>query len=210
MLGEGGKNMKLHSQAALTLKQRQQVKRLHEEGLSIRKLAQRFGVNPTTIQRWTKRESPLDKNSAPLTNQTVITPEYRSAVIGYRMEHQNHGPIRIAQELTGRFPWANRGTVLTILQEEGLTRPLKREKAQRTPIPVGRHRIQMDIQHLPAVQGGAGFEYKISAIHLRTRLKYTEIHADRKSATVAGVLKRALDLLPPFFSSGPTTPTSSP
>ena len=202
--------MKLHSQAALTLKQRQQVKRLHEEGLSIRKLAQRFGVNPTTIQRWTKRESPLDKNSAPLTNQTVVTPEYRAAVISYRMEHQNHGPIRIAQELKERFPWANRGTVLSILQQEGLTRPPKREKAQRTAIPVGRHRIQMDIQQLPAVQGGTGFEYKISAIHLRTRLKYTEIHADRKSATVAGVLKRALDLLPPFFSSGPTTLTSSP
>jgi len=152
----------------------------------------------------------LDKSSTPLTLQTVITPEYRAAVIDYRMEHQNHGPIRIAQELTGHFPWANRGTVLSILQQEGLTRPLKREKAPRTPIPVGRHRIQMDIQHLPAIQGGAGFEYKISAIHLRTRLKYTEIHTDRKSATVAGVLKRALDLLPPFFSSGPTTPTSSP
>ncbi|MBM4287820.1 MAG: helix-turn-helix domain-containing protein [Deltaproteobacteria bacterium] len=210
MLGRGGKIMKLHSQAALTLKQRQRVKRLHEEGVSIRDLAQRLGVNPTTIQRWTKRESPLDKNSAPLTPQTVITPEYRVAVIDYRMEHQSHGPIRIAQELKERFPWANRGTVLRILQREGLTRPPKREKAPRTAIPVGRHRIQMDIQQLPAVQGGTGFEYKISAIHLRTRLKYTEIHADRKSATVAGVLKRALDLLPPFFSSGPTTPTSSP
>ena len=40
--------MKLHSQAALTLKQRQKVKRLHDEGVSIRDLAQRFGVNPTT------------------------------------------------------------------------------------------------------------------------------------------------------------------
>src|SRR4030042_593360 len=130
MLGEGGETMKLHSQAALTLKQRQQVKRLHEEGMSIRKLAQRFGVNATTIQRWTKRESPLDKNSAPLTHQTVITAEYRAAVIGYRMEHQNHGPIRIAQELTGRFPWAHRGTVLSILRQEGLARPLQREKSK--------------------------------------------------------------------------------
>jgi hypothetical protein len=202
--------MKLHSQAALTLKQRQKVKRLHKEGVSIRDLAQRYGVNPTTIQRWIKRESPLDKSSAPLTPQTVITPEYRAAVIDYRMEHQNHGPIRIAQELKEHFPWANRGTVLSILQQEGMTRPPKGKKAQRTPIPVGRHRIQMDIQQLPAVQGGKGFEYKISAIHLRTRLKYTEIHADRRSATVAGVLKRALDLLPPFFSSGPTTPSNSP
>jgi hypothetical protein len=202
--------MKLHSQAALTLKQRQKVKRLHKEGVSIRELAKRYGVNPTTIQRWIKRESPLDKSSTPLTLQTVITPEYRAAVIDYRMEHQNHGPIRIAQELKERFPWANRGTVLSILQQEGMTRPPKGKKAQRTPIPVGRHRIQMDIQQLPAVQGGKGFEYKISAIHLRTRLKYTEIHADRRSATVAGVLKRAMDLLPPFFSSGPTTLMSSP
>jgi hypothetical protein len=202
--------MRLHSQAALTLKQRQEVKRLHETGMSIRKLAQRFGVNPSTIQRWIKRDSPLDKSSAPLTPQTVITAEYRAAVIGYRMEHPHYGPIRIAQELQRHFPWANRGTVLSILQQEGLTRPPRKKRPQRTPIPVGRHRIQMDIQQLPAVQGGKGFEYKISAIHLRTRLKYTEIHADRKSATVAGVLKRALDLLPPFFSSGPTTPTSSP
>src|SRR5574341_998878 len=157
--------MKLHSQAALTLKQRQEVKRLHNEGVSIRDLAQRFRVNPTTIQRWTSRESPLDKSSAPHTTQTVITPEYRAAVIDYRMEHQNHGPIRIAQELKERFPWANRDTVLSILQQEGLTRPPKKEKAQRTPIPVGRHRIQMDIQQLPAVQGGTGFEYKITAIH---------------------------------------------
>ena len=123
--------MKLHSQAALTLKQRQKVKRLHKEGVSIRELAKRYGVNPTTIQRWIKRESPLDKSSTPLTLQTVITPEYRAAVIDYRMEHQNHGPIRIAQELKERFPWANRGTVLSILQQEGMTRPPKGKKAQR-------------------------------------------------------------------------------
>jgi transposase len=202
--------MRLHSQAALTLKQRQEVKRLHEqEGLSIRRLAERFGVNPTTIQRWIKRDSPLDKSATPLTRRTVITPEYRAAVVKYRVEYSNRGPIRIAEELKARFPWANRGTVLSILQEEGLTRPPKRERAPRKGIPVGRHRIQMDIQQLPAVEGGKGFEYKITAIHLRTRLKYSEIHPDRKSATVAGVLQRALDLLPPFFSSGPTTPTNS-
>jgi transposase len=202
--------MKLHCQAALTLKQRQQVKRLHEEEkVSIRQLAQRFGVNPTTIQRWIKRESPLDRSTSPLTNRSVITAKYRSAVVQYRKEHPTHGPIRIAQELKPTFPWAHRGTVLKILQEESLTRPPKRERKPREGIPVGRHRIQMDIQQLPAVEGGKGFEYKISAIHLRTRLKYSEIHCDRKSSTVAGVLKRALDLLPPFSSSGQTTPSNS-
>jgi len=202
--------MKLHSQAALTLKQRQEVKRLHkEEAVSVRKLASRFQVNPTTIQRWIKRDSPLDKSTTPITKRTVITNEYRATVIRYRSEHANHGPIRIAQELKAEFPWANRGTVLTILQQEGLTRPPGKEKAPRKHIPVGHHRIQMDIQQLPAVEGGKGFEYKITAIHLRTRLKYSEIHTDRRSATVAGVLQRALDLLPPFSSYGRTTPSNS-
>jgi len=191
--------------------QRQEVKRLHEEqGISIRKLAARFGVNPTTIHRWVRRDSPLDRSSARIHPATVMTPDYRQAVIDYRQQHPGHGPVRIAYELSDRFAFANRGTVLKILQEEKLTRAPSKNKAQRRHIPVGRHRIQMDIQQLPAVQGQKGFEYKITAIHLRTRLKYSEIHPDRKSTTVAGVLKRAMDLLPPFFSCGQTTPTSSP
>ena len=202
--------MTLHAQAALTVRQRLLVRRLHfEEKISIRQLAGQFKVNPTTIQRWLHRETPLDRSSAPIHHRTVITPEYHDAVIGYRMEHPNHGPIRIAQELRAQFPWANRGTILPILQDAGLTRPASKEKKERKPIPVGHHRIQMDIQQLPAIEGGTGFEYKISAIHLRTRVKYSEIHSDYKSKTVAGVLKRALDLLPPFFSSGPTTDSSS-
>jgi transposase len=201
--------MKLHARAALTLRQRQKVKRLHETGESIRSLAKRFGVNPSTIQRWIKRDSPLDRSAAPLSHRTVITNEYHDAVVARRKEHPSHGPVRIAQDLEAVFPRANRGTILRILQEEGLTKPPRKETTERKGIPVGRHRIQMDIQQLPAVQGGKKFEYKITAIHLRTRLKYTEIHPNRKSVTVAGVLKRALDLLPPFFSSGPTMPPNS-
>jgi len=203
--------MKLHARAALTLAQRTEVRRLHlEEHVSIRALAERFGVNPTTIQRWVGRESPLDRTSAPLRTRTVITPAYREAVLAYRQAHPHHGPIRIAHELHATFAPANRGTILAILQAAGLTRPAPRTPRTHRPIPVGWHRIQMDIQQLPAVAGGHGFEYKISAIHLRTRLKYSEIHPDHTSATVAGVLRRALDRLPPLFSSGPTTPPSSP
>jgi transposase len=198
--------MKLHARAALTIEQRLKVKRLYvEEGISIRKLAKRFSVNPSAIQRWVNRESPLDRSSAPIRRRTVIVPEYRRAVVEYRRRNPHHGPIRIAQELKEEFPFANRGTVLSILQLEGLTRPRVRRPRERKHIPVGRHRIQMDIQQLPEIKGEKGFEYKITAIHLRTRCKYSEIHPDRKSATVAGVLERALDLLPPFSSSGQIT-----
>lgn len=202
--------MKLHARAALTIRQRQEVRRLHlEEHVSIRDLADRFRVNPTTIERWVHREVPLDLSSAPLQRRSVITPEYRTAVVAYRQVNPHHGPIRIAHELRREFSQANRGTVLSILHSEGLTRQAVRRSKTGQPIPVGHHRIQMDVQQLPTIQGGKGFEYKITAIHLRTRLKYSEIHGNRASATVAGVLKRALDMLPPFSSSGPTTPTSS-
>jgi transposase len=192
--------MTIHARAALTLLQRKEIKRLHEaEHISIRELAKRFNTTEKTIQKWIHRDSPLDKTSAPLKHSTVITPEYKAAVIGYRKEHPNHGPITIAQALENEFPQANRGTVLRILQSEELTHKTNKDKKERKPIPVGHHRIQMDIQTLPAVKGNKGREYKISMIHLKTRVKYSEIHSDRKSKTVVEVFRRGLDFLPPFF-----------
>jgi hypothetical protein len=56
----------------------------------------------------------------------------------------------------------------------------------------------LDIQYLPAIAGGHGFEYKYSAIHLRTRRKYSEIHLEQTSAIAADFLERARNCLPPF------------
>lgn len=198
--------MKLHGNAALTVQQRQEVRRLHrEDGIGIRKLADRFHVNPTTIQRWVNRDVPLDITTAPLHPHTVITPEYQAAVLAWRQAHPHHGPITIAAQLRPQFPMADRGTVLRILREADVPHRPRRDKVA-WHIPVGFHRIQMDIQQLPAIEGAKGFEYKISAIHLRTRLKYSEIHPQVTSKIVAGVLRRAMDRLPPFSSSGPITP----
>lgn len=195
--------MKLHSNAALTVSQRRQVKTLFEQGQSVAALATRFGVHQTTIRRWIGREVFTDRPH-PQRGGRLLTPDYEQAVIAYRQEHPTHGPVRIAHALRAQFPQAHRGTALQILQRNGLTRPRRRVRTA-WQIPVGRHRVQMDIQQLPAVKGERGFEYKISLIHLRTRLKYSEIHRDSSSATVAGVFRRALDQLPPFSSSGPTT-----
>lgn len=63
---------------------------------------------------------------------------------------------------------------------------------------MGHHRVQLDIQELPAIKGQRGREYKISVIHLRTRLKYSEIQAQATSRQVAAVLERSISRLPPF------------
>jgi transposase InsO family protein len=57
----------------------------------------------------------------------------------------------------------------------------------------------MDWQQLPAIKGNKGFEYKISVIHLSSRVKYSEIHNNYNSSTLASFLVRAMDRLPPFY-----------
>ena len=191
--------MNQHANATLTPKQRQEIRRLHhEEKMSIRKLAEQFHVYPSTIQKWVKRTSPYDQSCAPKTGDRVVTEAYREAVIAYRKTHPNRGPIRIAQALKDQFSYAHRGTVYRILKEEALCGKRPKKKRISKPIPVGRHRVQMDIQQLPSVEGGKGFEYKISIIHMKTRMKYSEIHPDSRSQTVASVFETALLKLPPF------------
>ncbi len=75
-----------------------------------------------------------------------------------------------------------------ILREADLLRP-RRPKREAKPIPVGKHRVQLDIQQLPSVKNGKKFEYKISMIHMRTRMKYSEIHDNARSSTVADVME---------------------
>lgn len=194
--------MHLHANAKLTIKQRQEIRRLHrEEQISIRQLAQQFRVTRATVEKWVRRESPQDASSAPHQPRTVLTEIYRRAILEYRQQHPHHGPVRIAHALRPQFPQAHRETIRRVVRQAGLNAPVKTPRKGRKPIPVGRHRVQLDIQQLPAIQGEQGFEYKISLIHLRTRLKYSEIHPEATSKTIAGVFQRASERLPPFFSS---------
>ncbi len=190
--------MKLHSNSALTIKQRGQVKQLFDnDKLPIVEIARRFSVSPQTVRRWIGRSDFQDRQIKRRTPR-VITSEYESAVIEYRRQNPKHGAIRIALALRSRFAFANRGTVAIILKREGLTKKTKPRPRTKWKIPVGRHRLQCDIQELPAIKGNKGFEYKISFIHLRTRWKYSEIQPDCQTETVAAVYQRALDNLPPF------------
>lgn len=190
--------MKQHANAALTVAKRKQVKWLFEnQPLSIAELSRRFQVHRDTIRKWIYRDSPFDKPSAER-KKRVITAEYEQAVKEYRRANPHHGAIRIASALQAEFPFANRGTVSLILKKHGLTKKAKARRKTNWKIPVGRHRLQCDIQELPAIKGNKGFEYKISFIHLRTRWKYSEIHPDCQTETIAGVYQRALDNLPPF------------
>jgi hypothetical protein len=121
--------------------------------------------------------------------QSTGTPAYRAA-------QPTHGPVRIERQLRQQFGHFAPSTVRLILQAYKAP-SVPRPKAP--PLPTGRCRAQMDVQQLPAIKGQKGFDYKISIIHLATRMKYSELHDNQQSETLAEVFKRSMEVLPPFL-----------
>lgn len=196
--------MKLHKNAALTPNQRGEIQRLYATGrFSYPQLARQFNTTRKTVMKWSKRTHIEDQTSAPKEHYRRVTDAYRQAVVAYRLAHPTHGPVRIEYELRAEHGPFAFSTVRLILQHQQAQEP-KRPATQH--LPVGRYRTQMDVQQLPAIKGNTGFEFKISIIHLSTRIKYSEIHDNFESATIADVFKRSMDVLPPFLSLSPTTP----
>jgi transposase-like protein len=199
--------MKIHRNAALTGKQRQQVQALYSSGAySQQQLALQLATTRKTIGKWVNRQQAQDSSSAPRRPHRRVTDSYRKAVIAYRQAHPSHGPVRIVEELRPAFGAFAASTVGLILRQAALSNPAKPKRAKVEGLPVGRYRTQMDVQQLPAIEGSSGFEYKISIIHLSTRMKYSEIHDNYESPTIAAVFERSLDQLPPFLSPSQTTP----
>jgi transposase len=194
--------MKIHTNASLTPKQRQSVKDLYATGqYTQEQLANQFNVTRQTIGKWLNRATVLDAVSPRKSVISRITPEFEADVKSYRenLLTSHHGKVRIAFELSGKHTCSNPSNVYTVLKRLQLNKakPVKVQVTQK--LPVGKHRTQMDIQTLPAIKGNEGYEYKISIIHLSTRIKYSEIHDNFESKTIAKVYERSLENLPPFL-----------
>lgn len=205
--------MKLHNNASLTVHQRKAVKELYASGLyTLDALAMRFSTTRKTIWKWAHRDEQSDRSSAPKSHWRSITPQFEQAVWAYRNNEatRHHGAVRIAKELADAHACSNPSNVYLVLQRLKLTKARVAKPKSKKNIPVGKHRTQMDVQLLPAIEGSTGFEYKISIIHLSTRIKYSEIHDNCKTETIAKVYQNALDRLPPFLSPSLIMPGTLP
>ncbi len=193
-------NMKYHKNARLTVLQRLDMRKEFEEGKSLTQLARSYHVSTKAVQKWVHRDDPTDRSSAPHHRRSKRGGGLKNAVKHCKEDHPRWGYRRIAHRLGKHYPGLTPDRVRHILKasHQQQAKPKKKRRV-RKPLPVGRHRVQMDIQQLPAVRGGSGYEYKISVIHMRTRMKHSEIHPDYSSEIVADVIIRALDRLPPFW-----------
>jgi transposase InsO family protein len=213
--------MKLHANAALSLKQRERmVKRVVELGWSVSSAAAAAEVSERTCSKWVARyraEGPtglLDRSSAPNVVANRTAEDALRAIAALRRLRFT-GP-EIA-ELLDRPP----STVSGILTRIGMGRlgRLGLEPAERYQRARPGELIHIDVKKLGRIHGGAGkrmtgvkrnplktrfdhevgfsrkiigWEYVHVAVDDATRLAYAEVLSDEKASTAIGFLRRAV------------------
>jgi len=212
--------MKLHANAALSLRQRRRmVSVVVDDGWSIKAAAAAFQTSSKTCGKWVSRyrssseSGLLDLSSAP---QTVAnrTDERTIGVIAALRRLRFTGP-EIAELLDRPL-----STVSGILQRIGMGRlgRLGLEPVQRYQRDRPGELIHIDVKKLGRIKGGAGkrvtgtrrhhqlaitdaagrrrktagWDFVHVAIDDCTRLAYAEVLGDEKATTAAGFLARAL------------------
>jgi transposase InsO family protein len=206
--------MKLHANAALTLNNRRRlVRRVVEEGWSMKAAALAGETSARTAAKWARRYRAegelglLDRSSAPreVANRT---PDDRVQVIAALRRLRFSGP-EIA-ELLGMAL----STVSAVLTRIGMGRlgRLGLEPARRYERSRPGDLVHVDVKKLGRIQvpgkrirrrgmgrarqsatgGTAGWEFVHIAIDDATRLAYAEVLGDEKATTAVGFLRRAL------------------
>jgi transposase len=211
--------MKLHANAALSLRQRERmVLRVVEHGWSLTKAAEAAEVSERTCSKWVARyraEGPsglLDRSSAPavVANRTD---EHTVQAIAALRRLRFTGP-EIAEVLDRPL-----STISGILTRIGMGRlgRLGLEPVERFERTVAGELIHIDVKKLGRIQGGAGhrvngrrrynptttklggirrglvrWEFVHIAIDDATRLAYAEVLDDEKASSAIAFLSRAV------------------
>ena len=89
---------------------------------SVRSLARRFGVSPTTIQKWRKRTTTVDAAMGPKEpRSTVLTPEQEAVVVAFR-RHTLLPLDDCLYALQPSIPHLTRSTLHRCLERHGISR----------------------------------------------------------------------------------------
>jgi transposase InsO family protein len=216
--------MKLHANAALTLRQRRRMVRLVvDQGWSIGRAASEFATSSKTCSKWVARyreasEAGLVDRSSACHVLANRTPERRVEAIAALRRLRMTGP-EIAELLD--MPVSTVSGILTRIGMGRLGR-LGLEPAERYERERPGELIHIDVKKLGRIRGGAGhrmtgrrhykqtrtdaeghrrettgWDYVHVAIDDATRLAYAEVLADEQARTAVGFLGRAIK----FFAS---------
>lgn len=203
--------MKLHGNAALTLRNRRRVVALRQQGLGLAETAQAVGASPRTCAKWWARWQAegdaglADRPSTPI-QQPSATPEDRIQAIAALRRVRLTGP-EIAQALD--MPISTVSGILTKIGLGKLSRLEPLEPPNRYEHARPGDLIHIDVKKLGRIKNGAGhrisgnrgpgqrargagWEYVHVCVDDHSRLAYVEVLEDEKAVTAIGFLRRAV------------------
>jgi transposase InsO family protein len=194
---------------------RRMVSCVLDQGWSVEMTAERFQIDAKTVRKWRDRfvnegdDGLRDRSSRPHRSPGRTPRQVRRRVIALRKERR-WGPDRIAHEVG-----LAASTVSHILRTAGLGRLDQGDRA--TAEPVRRYQrdrpgelIHVDVKKIAGIPPGGGwrsrgrgygdegsvqrrvgYRFIHTALDDRTRLVYSEIHANEQAVTAAGFWTRA-------------------
>src|SRR5881397_2879832 len=183
----------LHGSATTTEAVRRAIQ-LRQE--SVRALAKRYGVSPTTVQKWRKRSTTADARMGPKeVRSTVLSREEEAIVVAFR-RHTLLPLDDCLYALQATLPHLTRSSLHRCFQRHGISRlpevegDKPRRKAFKT-YPIGFFHV--DIAEVRTEEGKL---YLFVAIDRTSKLAYAELHNKADRAMATAFLKALIDAVP--------------
>src|SRR3954465_8083116 len=183
----------LHGSATTTEAVRRAIQ-LRQE--SVRALAKRYGVSPTTVQKWRKRSTTADAPMGPKEpRSTVLSPEEEAIVVAFR-RHTLLPLDDCLYALQATIPHLTRPSLHRCLQRHGISRlpNVDGDKPKRSRFkayPLGYFHI--DIAEVHTAEGRL---YLFVAIDRTTKFAFVELHEKATRRVAGDFLRHLIEAVP--------------
>ena len=183
----------LHGSATTTEAVRRAMQ-LRQE--SVRALAKRFGVSPTTVQKWRKRSTTADAKMGPKeAHSTVLTLDEEAIIVAFR----RHTLLPLDDCLYGlqpTIPHLTRSALHRCLQRHGISRLPEIEgdkprKKRFAAYPIGH--FHLDIAEVRTAEGKL---HLFVAVDRTSKLAFAKLEEKANTYTASGFLRALIEAVP--------------
>ena len=184
----------LHGRATTTEAVRRAIQAGQE---SVRALARRYGISPTTVQKWRKRQTVTDERMGPKhPRSTVLTIEEEAVIVAFR-RHTLLPLDDCLYALQPSIPHLTRSSLHRCLQRHGIARLPdtdgdKPKRARFKPYPIGYFHID-----IAEVHTGQGRLHLFVAIDRTSKFAFAQLH-EKATRRIAADFLRALVAAVPY------------
>ena len=183
-------DVRLHANATTTPRTRAYIQ---ESAAPVAELAAELGISETTVRRWRKRDTQVDRSHTRHNLNASTTPEQEAIIVALRTDARLS--LDDITEVMQRClePRLSRSAIRRCLVRHGIGGPLPKDAPPEPggrfdPVPFGY--VHVDLKYLGKLRSRA--EYAFVAIERVSRFAHVEVLPDREAATVAAAMARFL------------------